>query len=119
MTRSQDQNKRYLSRYVIFKKGSKNRLHFLIHSRFKLAAFLILILIFGGMFWFIIDQDETNIAAHLLPPQNYPEVTDLAADAEIDARFASLSYGVHTFLWWNETYRTWDLENIRLLNLSG
>jgi hypothetical protein len=54
-----------------------------------------------------------------LPPmRDFPDVTDLDADADIDMEFASLSYGVHTFLWWNETYRTWDLDNVRQLNFA-
>jgi len=56
------------------------------------------------------------------PPEpvrvEYPVVTELAADADIDQRFASLSYGVNTFLWWDENYRTWDLENMRLMNFA-
>ncbi|MFP4322218.1 MAG: hypothetical protein ACLFTK_07180, partial [Anaerolineales bacterium] len=54
------------------------------------------------------------------PPQTYPDVTNvaLAPGEDFDQRFASLAYGVHTFLWWNSTYRTWDLENVRLMNFA-
>ena len=64
------------------------------------------------------SQEKTALPPGLPPFKNFPEVVDLAPDAEIEQRFASLSYGVHVFLWWNESYRTWDLENVRLMNFA-
>jgi len=43
---------------------------------------------------------------------------DLAPDAVTHRAFPSLSYGVHAFLWWNETLRTLDLDNIRLMRFT-
>jgi hypothetical protein len=75
----------------------------------------------GGSVWMGATAEDNLIPTeepfNPLPPlQAYPEVTDLGEDAKINQRFASLSYGIHTFLWWNGTYRAWDLENIRLMN---
>jgi hypothetical protein len=59
---------------------------------------------------------DPNHPPSLPPPPSYPEVSDLAPDTPIERGFPSLSYGVHTFLWWNATYRTWDLDNMRQMN---
>lgn len=40
---------------------------------------------------------------------------DFAPEAVVQRAFPSLTYGVHAFLWWNETMRTIDLDNIRLM----
>jgi len=53
------------------------------------------------------------------PPTATPPIpTDLAPEAVIDRAFPSLTYGVHAFLWWNETMRTLDLDNIRLMKFT-
>ena len=44
--------------------------------------------------------------------------TDFAPEAVVDPPFASLTYGVHAFLWWNPTMRTYDLDNIRLAKFT-
>lgn len=78
---------------------------------------LIALLILAGGFYLTNRQTEP-IPYQLPPAKSYPEVADLAPDAVGERRLASLSYGVHTFLWWNSTYRSWDLENIRLMNFG-
>ncbi len=53
-----------------------------------------------------------------LPTPTPPIPTDLAPQAVVDPPFPSLTYGVHAFLWWNETMRTLDLDNIRLMKFT-
>jgi hypothetical protein len=86
-----------------------------LKKRLGLSLILILIVIgAAAAYW---SQRETSDAEFVYPPlETYPEVSDLGEDADINMSFASLSYGVHTFLWWNGTYRTWDLDNIRTMN---
>ena len=80
---------------------------------------IVALVIAGGTAWIATGGLESEPVLTGLPPaREFPAVTDLAADADIDLKFASLSYGVHTFLWWNETYRTWDLDNVRQLNFA-
>lgn len=52
------------------------------------------------------------------PSPTPPIPTALAPDAVTDPAFPSLTYGIHAFLWWNETMRTLDLDNVRLLDFS-
>jgi hypothetical protein len=52
------------------------------------------------------------------PTATPPIPRDLAPDAVTDRAFPSLAYGIHAFLWWNETMRTYDLDNIRLMNFT-
>lgn len=52
------------------------------------------------------------------PSPTPPIPTDLAPDAVVDPPYDSLTYGIHAFLWWNETMRTLDLDNIRLMNFT-
>ncbi|MEW6577739.1 MAG: beta-galactosidase, partial [Chloroflexota bacterium] len=51
-------------------------------------------------------------------PATPPIPTNLAPDAVTERAFPSLTYGIHAFLWWNETMRTIDLDNIRLMKFS-
>ncbi len=53
-----------------------------------------------------------------VPSATPPIPTDLAPDAVTERAFPSLTYGVHAFLWWNETMRTLDLENIKLAQFT-
>jgi len=77
----------------------------------------LLFLVVGG--WRAATTNQTPPYDPLAPLPPFPEVTELAAQTPITApRFASLSYGVHTFLWWNGSYRTWDLDNVRQLNFG-
>lgn len=52
------------------------------------------------------------------PTATPPIPRDLAPDAITTRAFPSLTYGVQTFLWWNETMRTLDLDNIRLMKFT-
>jgi polysaccharide biosynthesis protein PslG len=86
---------------------------------FFLPLTLGLLFLVGSMGITITQGDKPEFVANPFDPfpqKVYPNVTDLGTDAEIDESFASLSYGIHTFLWWNGSYRSWDLENIRLMN---
>lgn len=74
-----------------------------------------LFFLLGSVVWSLTGHGTSTSALYL---ETYPEVSDLAPDAITDQKFASLSYGVHTFLWWNADYRAWDLENIRLMNFA-
>ncbi|MCL4877220.1 MAG: beta-galactosidase [Anaerolineae bacterium] len=80
----------------------------------------LMVLILAGTAGYLLRKDDSaKHPASIYPPmETYPEVHDLAPDAELDMKFASLSYGVHTFLWWNGTYRTWDLDNVRQMNFA-
>lgn len=88
----------------------------------KKVLYGIVGLILVGAVGFLLQKEEAAppvTTNEIYPSQkDYPEVSDLAANAEIDMKFASLSYGVHTFLWWNSTYRTWDLDNVRQMNFA-
>jgi len=52
------------------------------------------------------------------PTATRPIPSDLAPDAVSERAFPSLTYGIHAFLWWNETMRTIDLDNIRLMKFT-
>jgi hypothetical protein len=52
------------------------------------------------------------------PTPTPPIPRDLASEAVLDPPYPSLTYGVQAFLWWNETMRTIDLDNIRLMKFS-
>ncbi|MBI5930798.1 MAG: cellulase family glycosylhydrolase [Chloroflexi bacterium] len=55
------------------------------------------------------------------PVPMYPVVTDLAPDA-VDLNnpktFPSLTYGIHTFFWWDQTYRLFGLDQINIMQFS-
>jgi hypothetical protein len=59
-----------------------------------------------------------NGTAPTTPTPTPPIPHDLAPEAITDRPFPSLTYGVHAFLWWNESMRTLDLDNIRLMKFS-
>src|SRR5215210_5477981 len=44
--------------------------------------------------------------------------SDLATGMVKNVTYPSLSYGVHAFLWWNDTARPRELENIRMLRFQ-
>jgi hypothetical protein len=52
------------------------------------------------------------------PTPTPPIPRDLAPDAVTDPPFSSLTYSIHAFLWWNESMRALDLDNIRLMNFT-
>jgi hypothetical protein len=93
----------------------------LSHIREYGPAFLPLLLGIGLVYAGVIfalsqDQEPAPIYSLLPPPKTFPAVSNLGEGAAIEGGFPSLSYGVHTFLWWNESYRTWDLDNMRQMN---
>ncbi len=44
--------------------------------------------------------------------------TDLGAGLVTHRAFPSLSYGVHTFIWWNQSFRENDLERVRMMRFD-
>jgi hypothetical protein len=84
---------------------------------FFLPLLLGVFFVYAAAFWSATHEPVIHSNPYLLPPlRDYPLLTNLAPDATIERGFPSLSYGAHTFLWWNETYRTWDLDNMRQMN---
>ncbi len=67
----------------------------------------------AGVWWAV--RPGEDLAAPTATP---PIPSDLAPDAVTDPPFPSLTYGIHTFLWWNETTRTFDLDMVRLMNFT-
>jgi len=67
-----------------------------------------------AIFWQISRDDDDPVA----PAVTAPIPTDLAPDAVTDPPFLSLTYGIHTFLWWNPTARTFDLDMVKLMNFT-
>jgi polysaccharide biosynthesis protein PslG len=47
-----------------------------------------------------------------------PHYTDLGKDQIKVKAYPSLSYGIHAFLWWNPTQRSFDLERVRQLRFG-
>jgi len=80
-----------------------------------LAAALVVIALGAAALdvWWTGRQDEPPAPG--TPP---PIPTDLAPDAVTDPPFPSLTYGIHTFLWWNPTARTFDLDMVKLMNFT-
>lgn len=81
-----------------------------------LAAALITIALGAAALdvWWTGRQDNQPPAPTATPP--IP--TDLAPDAVTDPPFPSLTYGIHTFLWWDATARPFDLDMVRLMNFT-
>lgn len=55
------------------------------------------------------------------PAPSYPPLTDLAPDAvdmTSDKVFPSLTYGIQTFFWWDESYRQIGLDHINLMQFT-
>lgn len=86
----------------------------LINRHWALAAGLTLTLITVLVGVAVLARNDGSAA----PTPTPPIPRDLAPDAVTDPAFPSLTYGIHAFLWWNETARTFDLDNIRLMNFS-
>jgi hypothetical protein len=78
-------------------------------------AIIVATVVIGGGLWVALrPTSPAAIAASPTPP--IP--TDLAPNAITDPAFPSLTYAIHTFLWWNESTRTIDLDNVRLIRFS-
>jgi hypothetical protein len=83
--------------------------------RLALAALTVLLALGAGSLAWLTHDDSVAPSAPIATP---PIPTDLAPQAVTERAFPSLTYGIHTFLWWNETMRTIDLDNIRLMKFS-
>lgn len=94
-------------------------MHFLLNTRrARIAApALVIAVILAGVALFA-HQGGDSPSTPVPPTPTPPIPDDLAPDAVVDPPFASLTYGIHAFLWWNETTRTFDLENIRLMRFT-
>src|SRR5690606_38330464 len=75
---------------------------------------LALALVLAGDWWLAPEDDKP--APGPTPTPSIPR--DLAPEAVTDPAFPSLTYGIHTFLWWNESTRTYDLDMVRLMNFT-
>ncbi len=82
---------------------------------FAVALTLVIAVLVTGMIWAF---RETTDSGSPRPTATPPIPRDLAPDAVTQRAFPSLSYGVQAFLWWNETMRTIDLDNIRLMQFT-
>ncbi|MBN1678927.1 MAG: cellulase family glycosylhydrolase [Anaerolineae bacterium] len=100
-------------------KQQPERISWLTVSRLQKAgllgviAVMMIVVAFGVRRWSNDDQ-----GAFFSPSPTPPIPRDLAPDAIVDPPFTSLTYGIHTFLWWNETTRTYDLDMVRLMNFT-
>ena len=75
---------------------------------------LALALVLAGAWWLAPEDDKPAPG----PTPTPPIPRDLAPEAVTDPAFPSLTYGIHTFLWWNESTRTYDLDMVRLMNFT-
>ncbi|MBN2306276.1 MAG: cellulase family glycosylhydrolase [Anaerolineae bacterium] len=88
------------------------------NNRWTLAVILIVVFM-AGLTGIGLWARSDGTPGTPLPPSPTPRIpTDLAPDAVVDPPFVSLTYGIHAFLWWNESIRTFDLDNIRLMRFS-
>ncbi len=76
------------------------------------------------LIWQVIQTNESGKPARHYPDEpvpTYPVVTDLAPDG-VDLNdpktFPSLTYGIHTFFWWDQTYRLFGLDQINIMQFS-
>ncbi len=97
-----------------------------------LIVLLVVLAVGAGMVFLRADdedetpktQQSTPVAGDGLPYgpiPTYPKVTDLAPDAvDLDngRTFPSLTYGIQTFFWWNETYRKFGLTQINIMQFT-
>ena len=70
--------------------------------RFFLLLILVAALLIGGAYWLL----------------TRPEADPFKASAVVDAPFASLTYAVQAFLWWDEAAADLDLHLTRLMSFS-
>jgi len=84
-------------------------------SLFVAALTLVIALLVIGM---IRAFRETSDSGPASPTATPPIPRDLAPDAITQRTFPSLTYGLQAFLWWNETMRTIDLDNVRLMKFT-
>lgn len=96
------------------------------NRRWLLLVVFLLVLAIGVVIAIDFDGDEDKesitYAAQLYGPvPTYPDVRDLAPDA-VDLNspntFPSLTYGIHTFFWWDETYRKFGLDQINIMQFT-
>ncbi len=87
-------------------------------SRVGLAALVLIIagaLLIGT--WAAVRQSPAENTP-FSPTATPPIPRNLAPEAVTDPAFTSLTYGIHAFLWWNETIRGVDLDQVLLMNFS-
>ncbi|MBN1200932.1 MAG: cellulase family glycosylhydrolase [Anaerolineae bacterium] len=77
---------------------------------------LIVTLALAGGIWVVRNNGGQPTVFIATPTPFIPR--DLAPEAVTNPPFPSLTYGIHTFLWWNETTRTYDLDMVRLMNFT-
>lgn len=93
--------------------------------RLLILIIFILVLI-GVVIWQVLDNNigadnNTSQQYPFDPAPNHELPTDLASDA-VDPNdthyFASLTYGVHAFLWWDDWARNHSLDAINIMRFS-
>lgn len=94
----------------------------------RVLPILIILLALGGGAALLLTSNSSDTPASEnqggLPygnPPDYPTLTDLAPDAvDINGEkvFPSLTYGIHTFFWWNSSYRQVGLDHINLMQFT-
>ncbi len=90
------------------------KLNHSVRARTGILAILVLALILPIAFF------SSGLARPAVPPTVTPtqRPTDLGAGLVTRRAFPSISYGIHTFLWWNQTTRPRDLEMVRLMRFD-
>ena len=83
-------------------------------TKARVVGVIILVsLLLAGAFWWRVRGTNNT------PPTATPPIPrDLAPTAVNNPPFPSLTYGIHTFLWWNPTTRGYDLDMVRLMNFT-
>ncbi len=96
-------------------------------KRLTLSIVALIMMVLAGVAVLQITQDnhpQNPTHSSTLPygpPRLYPSVTDLAPDAvnvESNTVFPSLTYGIHAFFWWDESYRNVGLDHINLMQFT-
>ncbi len=96
-----------------------------MYKRFVVLIAIIGLVGFGALLLqSIAPNSKPNSRNDILPygpPPTYPPLNDLAPEA-VDMNsskvFPSLTYGIHTFFWWHESYRQLGLDHINLMQFT-
>lgn len=93
-------------------------------NKWVLGLAVVLVIVSLIMIWQLAQPDQSTESAKHYPDEpvpTYPAVSDLAPNA-VDLNnpktFPSLTYGIHTFFWWDQTYRLFGLEQINIMQFS-
>ena len=88
----------------------------------------IILLIISGIIYWALSRHEDPAPEPILyaeqlygPMPSYPNVNDLgigAVDLNQQNTFPSLTYGIQTFFWWDETYRKFGLDQINIMRFT-